>query len=181
VKWNGGASAGAGGAQKGAGVRGRATWLGISTCVRECVRVGPRRGTGKAELIGRSHGAARGSGHMGGTAQCADEAGPRGRDRKERASEGNRCRQPGPTRQREGERERAGKENAADRWNPPIRRARTCGRATWLGWLGCFGHFYFPGISNCFSISFSLGFSIQNQTKFQIQTNSNMCNNSKNI
>jgi hypothetical protein len=38
-----------------------------------------------------------------------------------------------------------------------------------------------PGFSNCFSISFSLGFSIQIQTKFQIQTNSNMCNNSKNI
>jgi hypothetical protein len=50
----------------------------------------------------------------------------------------------------------------------------------WPGWaklgrLGCFGFFIFPGISNCFSISFSLGFSIQ------IQTNSNMCNNSKNI
>jgi hypothetical protein len=28
---------------------------------------------------------------------------------------------------------------------------------------------------------FSLGFSIQIQIKFQIQTNSNMCNNSKNI
>jgi hypothetical protein len=40
---------------------------------------------------------------------------------------------------------------------------------------------FFFGISNGFSILFSLGFSIQIQTKFQIQTNSNMCTNSKNI
>jgi hypothetical protein len=43
AKWDGEASAGTGGAKKGAGVRGRATWPGA----------------GKAELIGRSHGAAR--------------------------------------------------------------------------------------------------------------------------
>jgi hypothetical protein len=47
--------------------------------------------------------------------------------------------------------------------------------------LGYFGLFYLPEISNCFFISFSLGFSIQTQIKFQIQTKSNMCNNSKNI
>jgi hypothetical protein len=64
VKWNGGASAGAGGAQKGARVRGQATWLGISACVCECTRVGPRRGAGKAELTWRSHSAARGSGSV---------------------------------------------------------------------------------------------------------------------
>jgi hypothetical protein len=34
AKWDGGASASASGAQKGAGVRGRATWPGISACVR---------------------------------------------------------------------------------------------------------------------------------------------------
>jgi hypothetical protein len=34
VKWDMGASAGAGGAQKGTGVRGQATWPGISTCAR---------------------------------------------------------------------------------------------------------------------------------------------------
>jgi hypothetical protein len=140
-------------------VRGRATWPAISACVRECARVGPRRGVGKAELTGRSHGAVRGSGRAEGTARCADEAGSRGRDRKGRASEGNRCRQPGPTRQREGERESAGKETAAD------------GAGEWPGWaelgrLGCFGLFYFPRIYNCFSISFSLGVSIQTQTKF---------------
>jgi hypothetical protein len=76
VKWNGGVSAGAGVTQKGARVRGRVMWPGILACVRECVRVGPRRGMGKAELTGRSHGAARGSGHTKGTARCADEAGP---------------------------------------------------------------------------------------------------------
>jgi hypothetical protein len=52
VKWDEGASAGAGGAQKGAGVRGRATWPGISACVHKCACAGPRRDAGKAELIG---------------------------------------------------------------------------------------------------------------------------------
>jgi hypothetical protein len=33
AKWDGEASVGAGGAQKGAGVQGRATWPGISACV----------------------------------------------------------------------------------------------------------------------------------------------------
>jgi hypothetical protein len=48
------------------------------------------------------------------------------------------------------------------------------GRAHWRG-LGQNEVFHFSGISNAFSILFSLGFLIQ------IQTNSNMCNNSKNI
>jgi hypothetical protein len=42
-------------------------------CVRECARSGPRRGAGKAELIGRSHGAARESGRVGVTVQRTDE------------------------------------------------------------------------------------------------------------
>jgi hypothetical protein len=42
-----------GGAQKGARVRGQATWLGFSACVR----AGPWRFAGKAELTRRSHGA----------------------------------------------------------------------------------------------------------------------------
>jgi hypothetical protein len=58
-------------------------------------------------------------------------------------------------RERGRERERVGKETAADRWNPPVKRRR---RAAWLGrarpvgllWL----FFYFPGFSNYFSISF---------------------------
>jgi hypothetical protein len=63
-------------------VHGRATWRGISSCARECARVGPRRAAGKAELTRRSHGAARGSERAEGTARCADEAGPRGRDKR---------------------------------------------------------------------------------------------------
>jgi hypothetical protein len=131
AKWNGEASVGAGGAQKGAGVRGRATWPGISECVCGCARVGPRRGTGKAELTGQSHDAARGSGRAEGTTRCADEVGPRGRDRKRARERG----QPVPTTQphwaeRGRERERAGKETAADRWNPLFRRR---GHAAWLG------------------------------------------------
>jgi hypothetical protein len=49
---------GAGSAQRELGVRGQATWLGISACVR----AGPRRFAGKAELTGRPHSAERGSG-----------------------------------------------------------------------------------------------------------------------
>jgi hypothetical protein len=52
AKWDGKASAGAGGAQKGARVRGRATWPGISACVLECTCAGPQRVAGKAELTG---------------------------------------------------------------------------------------------------------------------------------
>jgi hypothetical protein len=36
-------------------------------------------------------------------------------------------------REREGERERAGKGTAADRWSPPVRRR---GHAAWLGRAG---------------------------------------------
>jgi hypothetical protein len=54
--------------------------------------------------------------------------------------------------------------------DPTCQAAQARGRAAWLGRLGCFAFFFFPGISNCFSISFSLGFSIQIQFKFQIQT-----------
>jgi hypothetical protein len=49
MKWDGGASAGVGGAQKGAGVRGRPTWPRIQACVRAA---GPRRVVGKPELTG---------------------------------------------------------------------------------------------------------------------------------
>jgi hypothetical protein len=80
AKWVEGASAGAGDAQKEAGVCGRASWPGILVCVRECARPGPRRGMGKAELTGGSHNTARGIGRTGETVQRADEAGPRGRE-----------------------------------------------------------------------------------------------------
>jgi hypothetical protein len=45
-------------------VRGQAIWLGFSACMR----AGPRRFAGKAELIGRPHGAARENGHAKETA-----------------------------------------------------------------------------------------------------------------
>jgi hypothetical protein len=59
--WDGGASAGAGRAQKGARARGQATWMGISACVR----AGPRWIAGKEELTERSHDTAGGSGRAG--------------------------------------------------------------------------------------------------------------------
>jgi hypothetical protein len=52
AKWDREASAGAGDAQKGAGVRGWATWPGISACVRECARAGPRRAWGRRSRQG---------------------------------------------------------------------------------------------------------------------------------
>jgi hypothetical protein len=63
AKWDEGASAGVGGAQKGARVRGRATWPEISVCVRECVRE-------KAELTGGSHDVARGNRRVGGNSSA---------------------------------------------------------------------------------------------------------------
>jgi hypothetical protein len=39
------------------------------------MRAGPRRSTGKAELTGLSHGAARGNEHAEGAAHCVDETG----------------------------------------------------------------------------------------------------------
>jgi hypothetical protein len=69
---------------------------------------------------------------------------------------------------------------------PPVRGSRCAGTGACeagpngLAWAEIAFPF-FQGFSNCFSILFSLGFSIQIQTKFQLQTNSNMCNNSKNI
>jgi hypothetical protein len=73
----------------------------------------------------------------GETVQRADEAGPLGRERKERTSEGNWRRQSGPTGQRERKRKRGLRGNTADRWSPPVwRRGRA--RLCWAG-LGRFG------------------------------------------
>jgi hypothetical protein len=66
-----------GDAHKGVGVRGQSTWPEFSACVR----AGPRRFVGKAELTGRPHGAARENKRGEGTARCADGLGPRGRER----------------------------------------------------------------------------------------------------
>jgi hypothetical protein len=57
-------------------------------------------------------------------------------------------------------------------------RARGLGLA---GWFGPKWPFTFSWNFYCLFYLFSLGFSIQIQIKFQIQTKSNMCNNSKNI
>jgi hypothetical protein len=58
------------------------------------------------------------------------------------------------------------------------------GRARGLGLMGYLGPnwvFLFFWNFYCLFYLFSLGFSIQIQIKFQIQTKSNMCNISKNI
>jgi hypothetical protein len=69
---------------------------------------------------------------------------------------------------------RTGAETATDRWRPPIRRRRLAG-PSWVGWAAL--PFYFSLNFLMLFHFFSLGFSIQIQFKFQIQTNSNMCNN----
>jgi hypothetical protein len=120
-----------GGAQKGARVRGQATWPGFSACVR----AGPRWFAEKAELTQRSHSVERGSGRARESAHRADETGQRCRDGKGCAGEGDWRQHTGPTWQREGERERVGKETAADTWSPPVRR-RGRVRAASLGWTG---------------------------------------------
>jgi hypothetical protein len=68
-----------------------------------------------------------------------------------------------------------------DRRGPPVSAG---GRARKLGRLGLTGPdwpFLFPGNFYLLFYLFSLGFSIQIQIKFQIQTKSNICNSSKNI
>jgi hypothetical protein len=74
VKWDGGASAGAGGAQKGAGVHGRATWPGISACMHACCWSTTGRGEGGADrAVPRC--SEWESGCTGETTRRADEAG----------------------------------------------------------------------------------------------------------
>jgi hypothetical protein len=114
VKWNGGASVGAGGAQKGAGVRGRATWPGISACMRACWSTVGRREGGADR---GSHSAA------GGRGRRADEASPRGREGKGRAGRGQLVLTERPH-WAEGEGEGALRETVADKWSPPVRRHR---------------------------------------------------------
>jgi hypothetical protein len=66
----------------------------------------------------------------------------------------------------------------ADRRGPPVRGGGRAWGARPVGLVCGLGRnevFHFPGISNAFSILFSLGFSIQ------IQTKSNMSTNLKNI
>jgi hypothetical protein len=106
-------------------------------------------GAGKAELTGWSHDVAREREQArGGNSLASGEAGPRGRGRGTH---------------------RRGKPVLIVRPHWAERERESAGRGTGArpGWakLGCFDFFIFPGISICFSISFSLGFSIQIQTK----------------
>ena len=57
-------------------MRGQATWLGTLACMR----AGPWRFAGKADLTRRSHGAARENRCAEGTTRCAGRLGPRGRE-----------------------------------------------------------------------------------------------------
>jgi hypothetical protein len=111
-----------------------------------------------------------------------DKTVPRGRDREG----GARARATGadtPTPQGRGRESARGKET------PLTHGAHLSGGAgarAWPRWarLARFGLkwvFFFPGNFYCLLFLFSLGFSIQIQTKFQIQTKSNMCINSKSI
>jgi hypothetical protein len=66
--------------------------------VRECACAGPRRRAERAELTGLAHGAEREKRDARGNGSTTGDPGPRNRERKgERAGEGNRRRQIGPT------------------------------------------------------------------------------------
>jgi hypothetical protein len=74
-------------------VCGQATWPGVSASVH----AGLWRFAGKAEQTWESHGAEGGSGRAGEMVHRADETGPRDRDGKGCAAEGDWHRQIGPT------------------------------------------------------------------------------------
>jgi hypothetical protein len=161
-----------GGAQKGTGVRGQATWPRISACVR----AGPRRFAGKAELTGRSHGAARESGRtwkrlIALTIQAREAEIERGA----RATGADTL---APTGQREGERERERGGGGGVKKLPLSGGAHLSGgrareRSRWAG-LGRFGlkwFFFFQGILLSFLFIFSRVFN----------SNSNQVSNSNQI
>jgi hypothetical protein len=80
-----------------------------------------------------------------------------------------------------GQQERGGeKARWRDRLTGGVRLSARAG-ARKLGRLGLDWLFLFPGNFYLLFYLFSLGFSIQIQIKFQIQTKSNKCNKSKNI
>jgi hypothetical protein len=122
-----GASADVGRAQKGAGDvggrRGRGFWR---TCVRARALIHGGRGEGGADR-GVPRRNERESGHAGATTRCLAKRAREAEREEGHTSEGNLHRQPGPTRQGEGESERAGKGTTADRWRPPVRRRERAG------------------------------------------------------
>jgi hypothetical protein len=131
------------------------------------------RGAGKAELTGGAHGAARERERpRGGKGSASGKADPQGREGRGGAGEGNRRRQPGPTRQSEGESERAGKETIAPRWRPPVwQRRRTGARPRWARWagLGCFGFFFSLDFLIAFPFLFLYGFQFKFKTSFKFK------------
>jgi hypothetical protein len=109
-------------------VRGQATWPGILACMR----TGPRRFAGKAELTGRSHGLARAVERTSGR---ADKRGPRDSERSCTRG-GDRCRLVGPTGQQEGEGRARACADAGSRWQVGSTYQATRARAAWLGQIG---------------------------------------------
>jgi hypothetical protein len=170
VKWGRGERAGVGRAQKGAGARGQATWLGFS----KCVRAGQQWFARISELTGLAHSAeawARGVNGQrrwwgGSTRQSENEARTRGKpapiDRPHRA---------------EGERGRGGVALIGGGRLSGRERERAQGWAE-LGRLGWIGFFFFFWISNYFSFYFLYG--IQIESIHNSNSNiSNMCINQK--
>jgi hypothetical protein len=96
----------------------------------------------------------------------------------QREGEWARARATAPTERSHGAARERGREDArlcADRRGPPVRHrdARVRARARGLGLMGCLGPnwlFLFSWNFYCLFYLFSLGFSIQIQIKFQIQT-----------
>jgi hypothetical protein len=93
---------GGGGAQKGAGARGQATWAISTANARTWVSGGC--GEDGADRAGPPHSERERA--RGRTVHDADEAGPQRRERVGAPTRGKQHRQIGPTGQREGERER---------------------------------------------------------------------------
>jgi hypothetical protein len=144
--------------------------------VRALVHSG--RGEGGADRGGPLH-REREDGHTGATTQRLAQRARKAEREEGRAGEETDADTLAPLGS-EREREESAGQYGADRRVLPVKGGRRAGARSWAG-LGRIGFLLFPEFPNCFSISFSLGFSFQIQFKFQFQTNSNMCNNSKNI
>jgi hypothetical protein len=129
-------------------VHGQATWSGISACVR----AGPRRLAGKAELSGQSHGAVRESGCAGKWLIALMRRAHEAKTERGRAGKGGRRRHTGPTGQREGE--RAGGKKLS--LTGGVHLLRSAGMRAWLRWagLGRFGLKWGFSFSREFLLSF---------------------------
>jgi hypothetical protein len=116
-------SVGAGGAQKGAGARGRASWLRIpASCASASALVhggrwegGVDRGGPRRRERGRAH---------GGNGWTTGKMGPQSRERRGARGQRNLRRQLGPTGHRAREREESAGQSGADRRGPPVRGGR---------------------------------------------------------